>query len=61
MNHWVYRCLFLVPLRKIIVGELGKSEKHISCMHFLPDNTLIALGTKRGHLIIYDSKNIAQF
>lgn len=51
----------IVPLKKIIVGELGRSEKHITCMHFMPDATLIALGTKRGHLIIFDSKNIAQF
>lgn len=30
-------------------------------MHFMADATLIALGTKKGHLIIFDSKNIAQF
>lgn len=30
-------------------------------MHFMPDLTMIALGTKKGHLVLYDSKNIVQF
>lgn len=29
-------------------------------MHFL-DNQTIMLGTKKGHIIIYESKNLAQF
>ncbi len=30
-------------------------------MHFLDDLTLIMLGTKKGHIIIYESKNFALF
>lgn len=49
------------PLKRILIGELGKSEKHISSLHFMYDATLISLGTKKGHIIFFDSKNIAQF
>lgn len=36
-----------------MIGELGKSEKHISSLHFMADATLITLGTKKGHIVLF--------
>jgi hypothetical protein len=51
--------VILAP-RIIIIGEQNKSERHVSCMHFIPDASLIVLGTKKGQIIQIESKNILQ-
>lgn len=43
------------------MGEIGRSEKIVSCIHFLYDMTLISLGTKKGMLILMESKSILQY
>ena len=30
-------------------------------MHFIKDMTMIAMGTNKGHLLLFESKNILQY
>jgi hypothetical protein len=42
----------------IIVGTLGNPELGLSCMFLLRDLTTLAVGTKKGVILIYESKNL---
>lgn len=41
-----------------MIGKLGEPEKIISSIHLTNDCTYLALGTKRGNLYVYESKNL---
>jgi hypothetical protein len=41
-----------------LIGKLGEPEKIISSIHLTNDCTYLALGTKRGNLYVYESKNL---
>lgn len=40
------------------MGKLGEPENVLSSLHLLNDCTLLAVGTKRGNLFTYESKNL---
>lgn len=50
----------LKPRKSILIGKLGEPENIVSCMHLLNDCTLLAVGTKRGSLFVYESKNLLE-
>ena len=50
----------LAPIKRILVGRMGEAERIISCMHVLPDLSLMVLGTKRGTILVYESKNLME-
>lgn len=52
--------LTLEPRNLFLVGKLGEPEKIISSIHLMNDMTLLTVGTKRGSLTIYKSKNLLE-
>jgi hypothetical protein len=41
-----------------LIGKLGEPEKIISSIYIMQDLTLMALGTKRGNIQVYESRNL---
>ena len=46
------------PNKKIIIGKMGEPERIITSIHIVPDLTLMTCGTKRGTILVYQSKNL---
>ena len=44
--------------KSILLGSLGNPELSISCMYLLKDLTCLALGSKKGIMFIFESKNL---
>lgn len=45
--------LILEPKKFFVVGTVGSPELGISCMFLLKDLTTLAVGTKKGVILIY--------
>lgn len=54
----VLEFLFKAPSKLIIVGKMGEPERIITSLHILPDLTLMTVGTKKGTILVYQSKNL---
>lgn len=39
---------------------MGEPEKIITSIHIIPDLTLMTVGTKRGTILVYQSKNLLE-
>ena len=50
--------MFIAPKKRILVGKLGEPERIITSIHVIPDLSLMVVGTKRGNILIYESKNL---
>lgn len=44
--------------KSILLGSLGNPQLSISCMYILRDLTCLALGSKKGIMFIFESKNL---
>ena len=43
-----------------MIGRLGEPENIVSSLHLLNDCSLLAVGTRRGNLSVYESKNLLE-
>ena len=50
--------MFIAPKKRILVVKLGEHERIITSIHVIPDLSLMVVGTKRGNILIYESKNL---
>ncbi len=48
------------PRKSILIGKLGEPEKIISSIHLMNDLTLLAVGTKKGSLLVFESRNLIE-
>lgn len=46
------------PRKLILIGRYESPENIVSCMHLINDCTVLAVGTKKGSLSVYESKNL---